>query len=172
MDLQQKRKSYVRTKFPHCASGGFTLVEVTMAIALLGLALTALIGVQIGFVNQYLREQELTRAALYAQYLLSGIEGDGKVPPEGEKDGDLESALGDAGFFDGLESTDAQRLREMLAPWKVSVRTQKIDLPPIEDALRRVEVVVSWSESERDIYSVVYFMRGSAKLAAAPPARG
>ncbi|MCC6952603.1 MAG: prepilin-type N-terminal cleavage/methylation domain-containing protein [Deltaproteobacteria bacterium] len=143
---------------------GFTLIEVLMAVSLLGLGLTTLIGVQTGFANQYLRERDLTRAALYAQYLISGIEGDGKVPSEGEKDSDLESALRDAGYFEGLDNADGEKLRESMATWKVLIRTEKIDLPPMEDALRRIEVLINWGESELDNYSVVYFMRGTAKL--------
>ncbi|MCB0358732.1 MAG: prepilin-type N-terminal cleavage/methylation domain-containing protein, partial [Bdellovibrionales bacterium] len=53
---------------------GFTLIEIAVAIAILGVALTTLVGLHSSYLNTYLREQQRVRAALFGKQLLTALE--------------------------------------------------------------------------------------------------
>jgi general secretion pathway protein I len=70
-------------------AGGFTLLEVLIAIAVLGLALAGLLSLQHQSLQSVLRGQELTHAAMLAEALMTEMEFEG-FPALGVARGDFE----------------------------------------------------------------------------------
>lgn len=145
---------------------GFTLIEVAIAVGILGIALTTLIGLQTAYADRYVYEKNLTRAALYAQYLMTMLELDPKLPDDGDTDQDLSAALDESGFFENNFRESSQTEKDELSRWKVVRHIEKISIDPIEDALRRIDMTVSWSDTPLDRFQLVYFVRGQAKVRA------
>ena len=67
---------------------GFTLIEVMLAIAFIGIAMTALLALHHTNLQAVIRAQELTRAAMLAQGLMSQAELE-RFPPAGRTHGDF-----------------------------------------------------------------------------------
>lgn len=138
------------------SSGGFTLVEVAVAIAILGAGLATLITLQTRMTDNFLRERSLFRATLAAQYLIGYIEIEPAPPEVGANTGDLIEALQKDGYFDDMN--DAQKVQEEMQGWLVEQRVTSVDYQDFSDILRRVELSVRWSDSPRDQVSLVLFM--------------
>lgn len=71
------------------ARGGFTLLEVMIAIAVLGIALAGLLGLQNQSLQTVLRGQETTQAAMLAEALMTQAELE-EFPELGVTRGDFE----------------------------------------------------------------------------------
>jgi general secretion pathway protein I len=74
--------------FGRGVAAGFTLLEVMVAIAFIGIALIALLALHHSDQRAVARAQELTRAAMLAQALMSQAELGG-FPPPGQTHGDF-----------------------------------------------------------------------------------
>src|SRR5208283_3679074 len=70
------------------AAAAFTLIEVMIAIAFIGIALVALLGLHHTDMQSVIRGQDLTRAAMLAQALMSQAELE-RFPEPGQKRGDF-----------------------------------------------------------------------------------
>jgi prepilin-type N-terminal cleavage/methylation domain-containing protein len=149
------------------SESGFTLLEVAIAISMLGLALVTLIGLQSRITDNYVRERNLTKAALYAQYLMTLIETDTKLPSEGSTDSDLSDALREAGYFEVLDGKERQREMDAINGWHLTRRVTLMGIPPVEDALRRIDLIVSWGPAPGDSFPLVYMIRGAGTAAIA-----
>ncbi len=134
---------------------GFTLVEVAVAVAILGIALTTLIGLHTRLLNTYVMERSRIRAAFYAQYLMTMIELEADPPESGTEQRELVQALEDAGYFDEERDRNA---RKAVDGWRFSQSVTSVDLPLLADALRRVEIEISWGDTTDDRYSLVYLV--------------
>lgn len=69
-------------------AGAFTLLEVMIAIAFLGIALVALLALHHTDMQAVIRGKELTQAAMLAQALMSQAELE-RFPPSGQEHGDF-----------------------------------------------------------------------------------
>lgn len=148
----------MRLRMNSSPKNGFTLVEIAIAVAILGLALTTLIGLHTRLLNTYFNERNRTRAAFYAQYLMTMMEVQGSPPETGTNEGDLQGALEDEGFFDSDSLGDHKISVE---GWQYNQTVTSVDLPLLEDALRRVDLSISWGEGEDETYSLLYFIDNS-----------
>lgn len=137
-------------------SKGFTLVEVAVAVVLLGVGFVTLIGLQTAYVDHYLHDHNLTRAALYAQYHVAILESDAEVPDSGSIDQALYDVLKKDGYFEDEESASAKE--EFFKGWRYEQTVAPIGVPPIEDALRRIDATVSWGDRAKDRFTIVYFV--------------
>lgn len=72
-----------------CIGQGFTLIEVMIAIGVLGIAMLSLLALHNQNLHSVIRAQELSRAALLAQDLMSEAELE-RFPPPGRTSGDFE----------------------------------------------------------------------------------
>ena len=135
-------------------NSGFTLVEIALAVAILGLGLTTLVSLQTAVINNYLREIKLIKASLYGQYLMTLIEVAPEAPETGTKETALEDELKEAGYFD---ADDFNEVKEDFADWKVKKEINSVPVPPFEDAMRRVDLTITWGEGERDRLKLTYF---------------
>jgi general secretion pathway protein I len=71
------------------ATRGFTLLEVLVAVAVLGLALVSLLGLHVRNIDLIARDQRVTEATLLARALMTEVE-TGPFPDLGATDGDFE----------------------------------------------------------------------------------
>ncbi len=136
-------------------SAGFTLVEIIVSVVILGLGLTSLIGIQTNYIDSYLREDNLTRAAMFSQYILSMIEIEPDPPDSGKTSGRLESYLSEIGYFDGDFKKDEA---VNLDGWEYTLEVQSVDVLVLTDAMKRVELTIRWSEFDLDSFNVIYYV--------------
>lgn len=134
---------------------GFTLIEVAIAVAILGIGLTTLLSLQSRYIKNYQHEENLTQAALYAQYLMTMIEVNDTVPEPGTSDKPLAEALGGSGYFDKDDLT----AKESLKDWRAIQEVNSIDIDPVKDALRQISVSVSWDDQPGNRFTAVLFVR-------------
>jgi prepilin-type N-terminal cleavage/methylation domain-containing protein len=146
------------------SNSGFTLVEVAVAVAILGLALTTLVGLHTRMLDTYFNERSRTKAAFIAQYVITMLEVAPEPPGTGDTDGELDDILSDFGYFDG---DDLKAHQQELAGWSYRQAVSSIDLPFLEDALRRVDLDIRWGESDNEKFSLVYFI-DNVDLSAGP----
>jgi prepilin-type N-terminal cleavage/methylation domain-containing protein len=134
---------------------GFTLLEITVAVAILGVGLTTLIAAEANIINRYLEEKKLLQASLYAQYLMTFIEID-KDPPElGTKTDRLYGKLNEHGYFKDLESDN---IRNDLKDWTVKKTVTPFDFQDFQDIMRRIELEITWGKKQGS-YTIVYYKR-------------
>jgi general secretion pathway protein I len=115
--------------------GGFTLLEVLLAIALLAIALPVLLGLRNFDLDLQARGVELTAATLLAQEKLLEAELSG-VFPIGEQVGDFKTApLGTSSSFQAED-------RAVGYKWKRTVSPTPLEL------IREVRVQVSWPRGD------------------------
>ncbi|MDD2941399.1 MAG: prepilin-type N-terminal cleavage/methylation domain-containing protein [bacterium] len=135
---------------------GFTLIEVAIAVAILGIGLTTLITVQTRNVDRYLAENMNFSASLYARYIMTAIETSRETPETGSEDGKLEEKLDELGYFSGeLEASEA--LKEEIRGWRYNQEVSSVGISPLEDVLRRIDLKVIWGESESEGAHLIYF---------------
>lgn len=70
-------------------AGGFSLLEVLVAVAVLGLALVSLLGLHVRNIDLIARDQRVTEATLLARGLMTEVES-GPFPDLGVESGDFE----------------------------------------------------------------------------------
>ena len=146
---------------------GFTLVEIAVAVAILGIALVTLVGLHTRMLDTYYNEQNKLKAAMYAQYLMTQIEVEADPPDAGSEESDLLSALEEAGYFSSEKFEEAD---ESLRDWTVNKEVLSIGLPLAseelaEDALRQIIIAISWGEGGNQTYSLTYFINNTAPAA-------
>jgi prepilin-type N-terminal cleavage/methylation domain-containing protein len=136
---------------------GFTLIEIAVAVAILGIALTTLVGLQTRMLDIYFNERNRFDASLYGQYLMVALETKSTPPSVSTREGDLRDALEKAGFFDNDGFDEPLTLR---GAWQYREEVSSVDLPLISDAMRRVDLTISWGdlENEDESYSLVHFI--------------
>jgi len=124
-------------KSAFAARAGFTLLEVLIAIAVLGIALLALLSLEHQDLQSVIRGQEISRAAMLAQSMMTQAELE-RFPPLGTTSGN----------FDQMYSGQYPNFR-----WARSVEPS----PNFPD-LRKVEIQVLYGPRFGRTYSVVEFM--------------
>lgn len=129
---------YARSGRPGLRSvHGFTLLEILIAIGIIGFALVGLLGLHARNIGMTLRDQNMTRATLLARQKVSEIEF--RARAEG-----IDAISGESGGFEGYPGF----------AYDVQVEPTELDM------IRRVTVRVFWDERHPDACRVVYFVRG------------
>lgn len=143
-------------KFKRFDQKAFTLVEIMAAISILGIGLASLIALQTRLVDNFLRERQLLRAALAAQYIMTFAEIEEEPPSTGSSEADLNDSLRALGYFEGEGVSALERQYE---GWLLTKNVTSVDYPGLkEDIMRRIDLSVSWSEKSSDRYSLIYFV--------------
>ena len=115
-----------------CA-GGFTLVEVLVALTIVAFAFVGLLGLHNRNLAMVARDQDLTRAMLLARQMITEMELIEQFPDTGVSRGEFANA---PGFF-----------------WERDV--QDTELPTV----RRVDLRVIWDERMPNACELVYYFR-------------
>ena len=105
---------------------GFTLLEVLVAVVVLGIALTALLSTQAGGVRLRSQAEAITTATFLLQERMAQLELDEDYPEVGKRDGDFGSG------YPGYR-------------WELTV--QEVGLVP---NIRELRLAVLWREGQRD----------------------
>jgi len=79
--------------FPYRRARGFTLLEVMVAMAILGIALLGLLGLQHQSMQSVIRAQQSTRASMLAQAVMTEAELE-RFPDLGYTRGDFQASFG------------------------------------------------------------------------------
>jgi len=124
-------------KIALAARTGFTLLEVLIAIAVLGIALLALLSLEHQDLQSVIRGQEISRAAMLAQAMMTQAELE-RFPPLGTTSGD----------FDQMYSGQYPNFR-----W-----TRSVEPSATFPDLREVDIQVLYGPHLGRTYSVVEFM--------------
>ncbi|MCC6932693.1 MAG: prepilin-type N-terminal cleavage/methylation domain-containing protein [Deltaproteobacteria bacterium] len=152
---------------------GFTLVELAIAVAITGLSLVSLVALQTRIIANYSKENSLTRAVLYAQYLMAFVEIDAKTKEVESSGGNLLDALSKRDFFNDYDGSEAER--ERIADWEYLLEVEKEDfglgdyivqfLPDKKDIdiARRIRLTISWGSSSAEQYTITYFVHAIKK---------
>jgi len=145
----------VKTMRAENNSSGFTLVEIVVSVVILGMGLTSLIGIQSNYIDGYIREENLTRAAMYGQYIMSMIEVEVDPPESGKNSGNLDNYLKELGYFDE-NFKDGEHVS--LDGWNFELDVESVDILLITDAMKRVDLTISWSEYDLDSFRLIYYV--------------
>jgi general secretion pathway protein I len=114
---------------PHIATAGFTLLEVLVAVAIVGIALVAFLRLHLLSLDATIRAQDLTTAVLLAQGRLATM---GASPEPGEEEGKF-------------EGPELERFR-----WATAVTEHTLEVgggQPVQ--LQRVQVTVYWLDGQQ-----------------------
>jgi general secretion pathway protein I len=126
---------------------GFTLLEVLIAIAVLGIALLALLSLEHQDLQSVIRGQEISRAAMLAQAMMTQAELE-RFPPLGTTRGN----------FDQMYSGQYPNFR-----W-----TRSVEPSSTFPDLRKVEIHVFYGPQLGRNYAVVEFMHNPVPQVATP----
>jgi general secretion pathway protein I len=124
-------------KIAPAARAGFTLLEVLIAIAVLGIALLALLSLEHQDLQSVIRGQDISRAAMLAQALMTQAETE-RFPQLGATSGN----------FDQMYSGQYPNFR-----W-----TRSVEPSSVFHDLRKVEIHILYGPRLGRDYSVVEFM--------------
>jgi type II secretion system protein I len=130
---------------------GFTLLEVMIAIAFIGIALTALLALHHSDLQAVIKARDLTRAAMLAQALMSEAELQ-RFPEPGHSHGDFSR------YYPG-------EYRNFL--WQREV----VPSPMFPD-IERVRISVLYGPRLRERFTVTEFLRNPAPPEGESPANG
>jgi type II secretion system protein I len=123
------------------AAAAFTLIEVMIAIAFIGIALIALLGLHHTDMQSVIRGQDLTRAAMLAQALMSQAELE-RFPEPGQKRGDFSQSY--PGVFPNFR-------------WQ-----RVVDQSTLFPTVERVRVSVTYGPGGRRHFDLTEFMHNPA----------
>lgn len=140
---------------------GFTLIEIAVSVAILGVALVSLIGLHTRMIDTYINEQNRFQAALALQYVASMLETEADPPELGFASDALTAHLEELGFFDA----DSSEQRQMFSfeGWQFEQLVESIGLPVdreelSEDAIRKISLRTFWGPGEEQQFRLVYFV--------------
>ena len=153
----------------------FTLVEVAVAVAIAGIGLATLVVLQTRIINTYAFERNLTKAVLYAQYVMTFVEIEAKKAEYGTQQGDLASVLDESGYFQ-TDDESSKNERATLEGWEYFKEIEKEDFGLGEmlasllpgagkdfEIARKVRLTISWGPGQSQQYTLVYFTRKQQK---------
>ena len=147
---------------------GFTLVEISVAVAIFGVALSIFVSLQVKLIDNFIYEKNLFRATLAGQYLMTFIEIQKDPPEKGELQSDLVEALKTKGYFLQSGFNDPE---DQFQGWKYTQKVSAVeDLGNelLEDAIRKVELKINWSDSDKDSITLLYFVYTNKDLTLSP----
>ena len=134
----------------------FTLIEIAVAVAILGSSLATIIALNTRLLDTVSREKSLLRASLYGQYLLTFVEIAPSPPEVVSDEGELAERLKRLGYFQGDEFDS---LSDQLEGWHYLQTVTSVDFGEFTDVLRRVDLSIGWDSSPRDQLSLVLYLK-------------
>jgi type II secretory pathway pseudopilin PulG len=137
------------------AEAGFTLIEVTLAILLLSGAMVILLGLQSAVMRRTYIDTQNQRAMMAARQVLSAVEASDLPVDTQETSGSLKEVL--SGLIE-INAEDEKSLQDF-EDLRVHLSVTFWGIPTVNDqAMKRVELTVSWSENPQDSLDVTYFI--------------
>lgn len=144
----------IKNKGAH-SSAGFTLLEIIIAVMVLAVSLTTLLGLQSSATDEAIRTRNKHRAMLAAREVMAALENEGGDLKPSKINGSIDDIL-DRYMPEGLkkEGSKEESLPLMgeleIAFWNIK------SLP--ENSLLKATLKVYWSNNPQDEINVVYFI--------------
>ncbi|HMO17383.1 MAG TPA: prepilin-type N-terminal cleavage/methylation domain-containing protein [Oligoflexia bacterium] len=161
-----------------CDNSGFTLIEIAIAIAIFGIALSTLMATTTRLIDTSYSELQRSRAAIFASYLFEvalhnaqnpqqqtqSDPGRGTSPNDIQitnqsstlrgiipaQSGRLIDRLNNSGFFEGLDvNRDFPFLNH---DWHFNLVNEPLDLPLLSSPPQHITITVSWGNQNSDSY--------------------
>jgi len=145
---------------------GFTLIEIAVSVAILGLALTTLVALNTRMLDTYFNERNRVRASFYAQYLLTMIDAAAEAPELGSKNDSLRDTLEENGYFD---EDELKAEKDPPESWTYEREVSSIAIAELDDALRRIDLSINWGPGADESFSMVYFVATKVDTSASGP---
>ena len=140
---------------PQVNESGFTLIEVTLAILLLSGAMVILLGLQSAVMHRTFVDTQNQRAMMAARQVLAAVEASDLPVDVQETSGTLEEVL--SALLE-INAEDQKTLKDV-ADLRVHLSVSFWGIPTVNDqAMKRVELTVSWSDNPRDALRITYFI--------------
>ena len=136
---------------------GFTLIEVTLALLVLGGSLVVLLGLQSSIIERTLRDSQKQRAMLLSRRIFSAIESSKNPPPAQKTEGSFRDVLG--AVTSG--SSDSIAIDPEDQQFSAQLDVEEVDIPNIaEKAMRKITLSIAWGPKSIDQLTAVYFTQG------------
>lgn len=134
---------------------GFTLIEIAFAILLLAGSLVVILGLQSSSIQRTIRDRNSQQAMLVAREIFAAIETAKESVPIGQDEGPVEEILRQ---FTPFKKMDHSML-DTGTYLRARLNVQYWELPKLDpQAVKRIELTVSWGEARSESISVVYFV--------------
>ncbi|MCB0334497.1 MAG: prepilin-type N-terminal cleavage/methylation domain-containing protein [Bdellovibrionales bacterium] len=136
---------------------GFTLIEVTLAIVILAGSLTILLGLQSAIIDRTVRDNNQKQAVMIARLILAAIESEeasGNPLPLQQTTAPIDDVL------QSILSTPFELPQTLkLEPFEATLLVAYAGIPGVaEEALKRIDLTISWGESNQERLDVVLFI--------------
>lgn len=129
-------------------NNGFTLIEMSLAVFLLGLALVTIIGLQSSVLQRSITDNKRLQALTIARIIMSQIETARDEVSVETRSGTVQDFITESQEI-GL---DPQKFND----FSVKLEVTYAGIPAKPDALKKINLSVYWNDIEN--YSLVYFI--------------
>ncbi len=132
---------------------GFTLIEITIAVVMLSIALITFLGMQASAVKRELRDKNVRQAMLFSRRILASIE---KQEDPLENKNQTQNALQMLKQYGVDADEQDQKNLEFL---EATLTIENWGIPAVkDDAFKKVTLTSSWSPDVADYFEIVYFV--------------
>ncbi|MCI5066710.1 type II secretion system GspH family protein [bacterium] len=143
----------------HSDTAGFTFLEVTIALAILGGALVVILGLQSALVERTVVERQQREAMVFAREIFSAVEAresSGDPLDTGSYEGTPQDILG--GLLPGSE-VEEDRSLQPIAEYRTQLFVEYWGIPSVDErAMKRVELLITWGERQPESLQLVLFI--------------
>lgn len=138
--------------------GGFTLIEILIALAIMAAATVVLMGMQGSAIARTIRDRNAQQGMLLARRIMSSIES--AADPNNIQNFENESGLGalqKVGIPDPTDDTE----KRAIAPFQVTLLAEDFPLPLpniAPDGVKKVTLKVSWGAAIDETFFINFLM--------------
>lgn len=156
MDLRAKEALGTRsTRTRRVKSRGFTLIEVIVALMILGGSLIVLLGLQTSIIDRTIRDEKMQQALLLARRLFTDLE-TSKVPPENMQTEGTFGEVYDQVAYPGANAPEIAP--EINQEFRANLTISSWGIPGVaDDVMRKIELTIYWGRSNLDSITTTYF---------------
>lgn len=165
----------MKKEFSNQGESGFTLIEIAVAIAILGIGMATLLGTTARLMDSTYQEINRAQASIYASYILEvvlakenqsnrggmmgqGLNSGGLNSTEtnqqnmGNQSGNLVQHLGSLGYFDALPENS--ELASNAKHWTYEFIRQPLEIPLIPIPPQQILITVRWGSAAHESYTL------------------
>jgi type II secretory pathway pseudopilin PulG len=138
--------------------GGFTFIELILALALLAASMTVFIGLQAAAVQRTIRDRNVQQAMLAARRIMAAIDTNPTILEQGNIPPSLLPNLFSQLGFRVSGNVEEQELLSSLQG-ELIIENWPLPVPNAEESpLRRLTVRIAWSPDPVDRFELVYYI--------------
>lgn len=140
------------------AQGGFTFIEVLLALLVLVSASAILVGMQSSAISRTIRDRNAQQAMLFARRVMSSIEVAGKDAPQ--QNIENQPALSIMETY-GIPQPTTDLERKAIEPLRVTLLVEDFVLPlpnVAQDPMKKWTMRLQWGDTVDDFFVISYLM--------------